>query len=90
MRFRTLIVIGSALAMSSAAYAQTSNKTPSQTPGHQMQRDNNSTSPGASEFAPGHKMKNDSSSTAPGASEFAPGHASKKTGTVGSSTKSKQ
>lgn len=90
MRAKTLLVVGTALLMSSAAYAQTSNKTPSQTPGHQMQRDKNSTAPGASEFAPGHKMQSDRSSTAPGASEFAPGHFKKSTGTVGSGAKSRQ
>lgn len=86
----TLLAIGSALLMSNSAYAQATSKTPSQTPGHQMQRDNNSTGPGASEFSPGHKMQDDARSTAPGASEFAPGHSSKRTGTVGSGAKQKQ
>lgn len=74
------IVLATALAVGSSAYAQGVSE---KTPGHKMQGATKSTAPGASEYAPGQKMQNAKKSTAPGASEYAPG----KQQTTGSNTK---
>jgi hypothetical protein len=68
---KTLITVSTVL-LTTAAFAQTSTKSPGSsevTPGHKMQKSTTSTAPGASEYAPGHQKK-----TAKGHSKSAPGH----------------
>ncbi|MBR1276648.1 hypothetical protein [Bradyrhizobium sp. AUGA SZCCT0283] len=79
---KTLITVSTVL-LATAAFAQTSTKSPGSSeyaPGQKMQKSTTSTAPGASEYAPGHKKK-----TAKGHSASAPGHQT----TTGMATKKK-
>jgi hypothetical protein len=79
---KTLLTVSTVL-LTTAAFAQTSTKSPGSSdyaPGQKMQKSKTSTAPGASEYAPGHQKK-----TAKGHSESAPG----KQTTTGSAAKKK-
>jgi hypothetical protein len=79
---KTLLTVSTVL-LTTAAFAQTSTKSPGSSeyaPGQKMQKSTKSTAPGASEYAPGHQKK-----TAKGHSESAPGKQ-----TTGSATTKKK
>ena len=82
---KTLLTASTVL-LTTAAFAQSSTKSPGSSeyaPGQKMQNSKTSTAPGASEYAPGHQKN---TAKGPGHSESAPGQQT----TTGSATAKKK
>lgn len=77
----TIIALSAAALIASTPAVFAQGTTPSQTPGHQMQKEGaTGGTPGASGYTPGHQMRENGKEGTKGASGYAPGQ------TTGSST----
>jgi hypothetical protein len=79
------LVVAATVALTGAAYAQSTQSSKQYAPGQQMHKKDKA-APGASEYAPGRQTQG-AKKSAPGASEFAPGHQGTTTGSSGTRTK---
>lgn len=79
------LIIAATVALTGAAYAQSTQGSSKYAPGQKMHK-NDKSAPGASEYAPGQRMHN-ANKSAPGASEYAPGHQGTTTGSSGTRSK---